>query len=63
MTAETNWKKTSIVLLAIAGLTTMEVVALCHGINGTLYTVTIAAVAGLAGYILPQPTFVSDKLK
>lgn len=40
---------------AIAGLVIMECVALMNGINGTLYTLVVAAVAGIGGFLIPSP--------
>jgi len=48
-------KKCIIVCTAIASLTIMELYALSKGINGTMFSVIIAAVAGLGGWSLPQP--------
>ena len=39
-------------LAAIAAITAMEIVALSHGIDGTLFIVVVATVAGIAGYEL-----------
>ena len=47
-----NWK---VICVAIAALTIIEVVALLHGINGTLMGLMIAAIAGLAGWQVPTP--------
>ena len=48
---EMNYK---IVIAAIICLTAIEIVALFKGINGTLMTIVIGAIAGLAGWITPQ---------
>lgn len=45
---------TKIIIAAIAGLVILEGIALLNGINGTLYSVVIAAIAGLAGWSAPQ---------
>jgi len=47
-----DWK---VIACAIVAITTMEIAALSHGLNGTLLTLSIAAVAGLGGWILPGP--------
>jgi len=47
-----NWL---VIVVAIAALTTIEIVALCHGINGKLMTLMVAAIAGLAGWNIPTP--------
>ena len=36
--------------VAIIGLVILEVMALRHGIDGVLFSVVIALIAGLAGY-------------
>ena len=41
-----------IAMAGIISLTAMEITALLIGINGLLFTVVIAAVAGIAGYNL-----------
>lgn len=38
--------------LLVVSLTTAEVVALCHGVNGKAYTAYVAAVSFLAGGVL-----------
>lgn len=40
---------------AIIGLVIMECVALSNGINGTLFTLVVAAVAGIGGFLMPSP--------
>ncbi len=52
MTEKINWL---VIVVAIAALTTIEIVALCHGINGKLMTLMVAAIAGLAGWTIPTP--------
>lgn len=37
-------------LLAMVCITALEVVALCKGINGAVFGIVIAALAGLGGY-------------
>ena len=46
---------TVIVCMAIGSITILEVYALSQGINGVLLTGVIAIVAGLAGWMAPQP--------
>ena len=46
---------TVIVCMAIGAITILEVYALSQGINGVLLTGVIAIVAGLAGWMAPQP--------
>jgi len=44
-----------IVIVGLVCLTTLEVTALLCGINGTLFTIVIIAIAGGIGVIIPQP--------
>uniref|UniRef100_A0A6H1ZUG6 Uncharacterized protein n=1 Tax=viral metagenome TaxID=1070528 RepID=A0A6H1ZUG6_9ZZZZ len=37
-------------IVAMVCITTLEVVALCKGINGAVFGIVIAALAGLGGY-------------
>lgn len=43
-----------ITITAIIGLVTIECFALYKGINGSLYTIVVAAIAGLAGFTLKK---------
>jgi hypothetical protein len=43
-------KDNYVVALAICCLTTLEVVALLKGIDGSLFGLIVATIAGLAGY-------------
>ena len=55
---------TKIVLMAIGCLTLLEAVALSQGINGTYFSMIVAAVAGLAGFQLrPYAKGVLDVLR
>ncbi len=47
--------KSSIIITAIICLTLLELVALLAGINGSLFTIIIAVIAGLAGWVMPTP--------
>ena len=47
-----DWK---IILCAIICIASLEVVALLNGINGTILRIVIAAIAGLAGLMVPKP--------
>ena len=38
------------VMVAITGIVVLDAVALMNGINGTLFTLAMIAIAGLAGY-------------
>ena len=49
-----NKNNTLIACVAIAGIALVECVALFVGINGALLTLSVAAIAGLAGLTLPQ---------
>ena len=42
------------VLAAIGSLTILEAIALVSGINGTLFGVVVAAIAGLGGYMFAK---------
>ena len=48
-------KKKGIVITAIVCLTVLELMALYKGINGSLFTIIVAVVAGLAGLVIPTP--------
>ncbi len=47
--------KKSIVITAIVCLTLLELAALYKGINGSLFTIIVAVIAGLAGWVMPTP--------
>ena len=47
-------KSNKVIMTAIIGLVVLECVALFNGINGTLFTIIVGAVAGLAGYTIPN---------
>lgn len=53
MTSKTN---PNVIIVAIFSLTILESVALFNGINGTLFTLIVGVIAGLAGWTLPSPT-------
>ena len=44
----------TIVVAAIAGLVVLEVSAMFNGINGKAFMIVVAAIAGLAGWAMPQ---------
>jgi hypothetical protein len=44
-----------LVITAICCLTAIELFAMYNGHNGTLRMLIIAAICGLAGYVLPPP--------
>ena len=46
-----DWK---VVSIAIVTLGALELGAMFNGINGTMFSIIIAAIAGLAGWSLPQ---------
>ena len=48
-------KKKGIVISAIVCLTLLELAALYKGINGSLFTIIVAVIAGLAGWVMPTP--------
>lgn len=47
--------KKEIVIAAIASIVVLEAIALLKGIDGLILTTVIAAIAGLAGWIIPAP--------
>ena len=53
--------KGKIIIVAIITIAAMQMFALWNGINGALLTTTIAVIAGLAGWVAPQPKFAGDK--
>lgn len=44
-----------VTVVAIATLGVIEVMAQVHHIDGTVLSVIVAAIAGLAGYLMPSP--------
>ena len=55
MTKKKSQKHWIVACVAIAGLTIMECFALHNGIDGTLFTLIVAAVAGIGGFLIPSP--------
>ena len=53
--------KKDIVIVAVLCITILEVAALIAGIDGQLFTLIIAVIAGLAGLVMPQPSIISKK--
>ena len=51
-------KSTAIVMTAILCLTALEFAALESGIDGTLFKMVLVIIAGLAGWVMPQPKFI-----
>ena len=47
-----DWR---IVCVALVCLTGLEVYALSQGINGTMLSIVIAIIAGIAGFVIPSP--------
>ncbi len=47
-----DWR---IVIAAIGAITILEAIALMKGINGSILTIVVAIVAGLAGLVTPVP--------
>lgn len=45
----------SVVISAIAGLVVLECAAMYFGIDGKLFALIVAVIAGLAGLALPSP--------
>lgn len=53
-TKQTKESNTEIVVAAIAAVVILECVALFLGFNGTMLTLAVGAICGLAGLTLPQ---------
>lgn len=49
-----------IVITAIVCLTILEIIALHNGINGTLLSLVIGIIAGLAGWTIPTPKSITN---
>ncbi len=47
-----DWRIVCVALLCLTGL---EIYALSQGINGTIFTIVIAIIAGATGYVFPSP--------
>ncbi len=47
-----DWR---VVVTALVCLTGAEIYALSQGINGTIFSIYIAIVAGIAGFVIPSP--------
>ena len=54
MKTKIDWR---IVVTAIIGIVALELGAMYQGINGIFLTLSIAAIAGLAGWTMPQLKF------
>jgi len=48
-------KSPFVACIAIVCLAGLEVAALLTGHNGTMYTIIVAAIAGIGGFMLPSP--------
>ena len=44
-----------IIITAIISITILETIALMNGINGSILTIVIAAIAGLGGLAIKRP--------
>ena len=51
---------TLIIMTAILGLVGLEVCAMYYGINGKLFSLITMAIAGLAGFAMPQIKFLKN---
>jgi len=51
---EKNNRNLSIILAAIGCITILELAAIHYGIDGKLFGIVIAALAGIAGWSAPQ---------
>jgi len=40
--------------LAIIAITTLDAIALCHGINGVMFSTSVIIIAGIGGYKVPE---------
>lgn len=49
---KTDWR---IVCFGLACITGLEIAALANGINGTIFTIVIAIIAGAIGVTIPNP--------
>ena len=47
-----DWR---IIIAAMVAITILECVALLNGVNGTILTMAVAVIAGLAGFLMPSP--------
>ena len=47
--------KTSVLITAIICITLLEAWALYNGINGTLLSLVLVVIAGMAGVVIPTP--------
>jgi len=47
--------QSAVAVAAIAALVVLEYQAIGHNIDGAIFGIVIAAIAGLGGYILPSP--------
>jgi len=45
----------AIVIAAIVCITGLECVAMSKGIDGTAFSLAVAIIAGLAGFVMPSP--------
>ena len=53
-------KDGKIIISAIFGIVILEIVALLKGIDGILFSLVIATIAGLAGWTIPTPKFMKQ---
>jgi len=47
-----------VIMVGMICLTVLEIVALYNGINGTMFTMVVAAVAAAMGVLIPTPKWV-----
>ena len=45
----------TIAIVAILCIATLEGIALESGVDGTVFSLAISAIAGIAGYVIPSP--------
>lgn len=49
---QVDWR---VLCVALACLTALEIYALSRGINGTILTIVVGIIAGVAGFTIPTP--------
>ena len=47
-------KQKNVVMVAIICISVLEAIALMKGINGTYFSIALAVIAGLAGWVIPS---------
>jgi len=52
----------NLVICAIVCITFLEAIALSNGINGTIFKIVLAAIAGFVGLVIPTPKLLRVKV-